>query len=185
MKTLTLSDFLKENHFDLEVHNPIHITPYNLLRKNTKLDFDVIVFGVPLQRTVVWKEYQKQELILTLLKGQEIPEIYAICQCHYDKSDKVYQIIDGKQRLTTILDFMENKFPIQFGNDLFMYDHLDEHLQRRIWNCSLRMSIVYEYPDTIVSDIDKIKWFNLLNFSGTLQSHQHEKMLKTLINENQ
>jgi hypothetical protein len=67
----------------------------------------------------VWTTYKKQLLIDSLINSFDIPKLYFH---EFDKAQKIdgvlrkYAIVDGKQRLSAIWDFMDGKFPL--GNDI-------------------------------------------------------------------
>ena len=65
-------------------------------RINTELDC---------QRGYTWTEERKQGMWDTLIFGHRIPEFHAIREGLY------YDIIDGKQRITTILKIVNNEIP--------------------------------------------------------------------------
>lgn len=45
----------------------------------------------------------------------------------------------------------------------------------------IRADITYEYPDALISDEDKIKWFHMINWAGTPQDKKHiDKLLNKL-----
>ena len=59
------------------------------------------------QRELVWKKQTKQLLIDTILRGYDVPKFY------WEETDKdQFAVIDGQQRVTTIWDFKEDKFPL-------------------------------------------------------------------------
>lgn len=70
--------------------------------KGAKISFDNVV-----QRSFVWDKKRKSDLIESLIIGYPIPPIYA-----KRSEQKVYDILDGKQRLTTISLFLEDEFPL-------------------------------------------------------------------------
>ncbi len=63
----------------------------------------------------VWNTYKKQLLIDSLINSFDIPKLYFH---EFDKALRLdgalrkYAIVDGKQRLTAIWDFMDGKFPL-------------------------------------------------------------------------
>ena len=59
------------------------------------------------QRHDVWKQRQKSELIESILMGIPIPLMYLF----EDKNGKK-QVVDGRQRISAILDFLEGKFKL-------------------------------------------------------------------------
>jgi len=69
----------------------------------------------PFQRNPVWVDKQKSFLIDTILSGYPIPEIYMQESVTEDGVAK-YIIVDGQQRLRSILEFLEGAFAID-GKD--------------------------------------------------------------------
>lgn len=63
------------------------------------------------QRNTVWSNKQKSYLIDTILRGYPIPEIY-MQEIIYESGESEYLIVDGKQRITSILEFMDDKFKL-------------------------------------------------------------------------
>lgn len=61
----------------------------------------------PYQRRPVWKTKQRRLLITSIFNGIPIPAI--ILHKHYDKKKQrdIYDVLDGKQRVETILHFIE------------------------------------------------------------------------------
>ncbi|NOT09864.1 MAG: DUF262 domain-containing protein [Gemmatimonadales bacterium] len=78
----------------------------------------VIDFSPDFQRTArVWTERDKRFLIDSILNGFDIPKLYVADFTTHDipalnKKEMSYAIIDGKQRLTTILAFREDRLAL-------------------------------------------------------------------------
>ena len=146
------------------------------------IDYDVYLSTKKcnLQRPFVWTLLQKQQLILSILKEINIPKI---CVVEYNPTsndkDKIYQIIDGKQRLNAILEFYKGIFPINVNNVDYYYDNLDNNLQMRIFTFSPRADIAYSYNDSFITDDEKIAWFELVNFAGTQIDIEHINKIKS------
>jgi len=84
------------------------------------LDRERILLDPPYQREGdVWALYKRQLLIDSLINGYDIPKIYFH---EYDKAQRKgerlykYAIVDGKQRLSAIWQFMDNGF--RLGTDI-------------------------------------------------------------------
>jgi len=69
--------------------------------KNGSIKFDNAV-----QRGLVWDVRKKSLLIHSMLAGYPIPPFYAA------KSGKFYDMLDGKQRVNTVVDFINGKFEL-------------------------------------------------------------------------
>jgi hypothetical protein len=82
-------------------------------KNRSKIDFDP-----DFQRTArVWKERDKIFLIDSILNGFDIPKIYVADFTKrnipsLNKRNKDYAVIDGKQRLTAICAFFDNRLPL-------------------------------------------------------------------------
>ncbi|GHH31493.1 DUF262 domain-containing protein [Streptomyces lanatus] len=63
------------------------------------------------QRKAVWPERAKVSLMETILLGYPIPEIYLSYETSPD-GEQIASVVDGQQRLTSLLDFLKNKFPL-------------------------------------------------------------------------
>lgn len=61
------------------------------------------------QREKVWKDIQKQKLIDSILRGLPIPPITVMMGAE-TLNGEVYWVVDGQQRLETVLEFMDGKF---------------------------------------------------------------------------
>lgn len=77
------------------------------LYKQKRINLDIAV-----QRSYLWNDEKQQDLWDTLLGGFRIPEIHAI------QNGNRYDIIDGKQRLTTIFMILDNKIPFKKRRDM-------------------------------------------------------------------
>lgn len=84
-------------------------------------------FNPPYQRDDnVWDLDQKSFLIDTVMKNFPIPPIFL--EQKIDLNGKTtYDVIDGKQRLTTIIEFIDNniQLPLTFGTDNYGIDILN------------------------------------------------------------
>ena len=140
---------------------------YQIGRINTKLDC---------QREYVWDEKRQQGMWDTLLYGHRIPEIHAIRQ-----NNGTYDIIDGKQRLLTLMKILNNEIPLKrtdaseeirqymSNNNIssLRFKDLDEKLQNRIYDKELAMA---EY--TNVDETTLVTLFQKLNAGKPLSDFQ-------------
>lgn len=88
---------------------------------------DQIDLDPPYQRIAVWDKYKQQCFIDSVINGFDIPKLYfheVTLQQQQNRQHK-YSVIDGKQRLQALWDFMTNKIPL--SNDFTFFD--DESLR--------------------------------------------------------
>jgi hypothetical protein len=163
------------------------------------LDFDVWLptYGRNLQRDLCWTHLQKSNLIISILKDVKIPSL-TIVQVRDRKAEHplVWQIIDGKQRFTTILGFLRNEFPIVLDwehttESSYYYNDLPEELQKKIkwfdFHANMIYSnICYDVDEAIkerefVTDKDKVELYLYINYSGTPQEQNYMDELNGLV----
>jgi|GEM_PF-2301014 len=139
--------------------------------KELKIDWNVYLpsKGFNLQRDFVWTLDQKREIIWSILMKRLIPRMAVICN-----HDMVYQIIDGKQRLSAMIDFVDNKYTLLIDGNEYYFCDLPLDYQQTISNYYFAYYIVHEeslrFP---ITDEDKIDWFKFINFAGTPQESEH------------
>ena len=70
-----------------------------------------LIINPPFQRKPVWSQKNRSYLIDTILSGLPVPEVYI--QIKTDKDGNTKQIVvDGQQRIRSILDFIEGEYEI-------------------------------------------------------------------------
>lgn len=85
-------------------------------------------FDPPYQRDMnVWDVEQKSFLLDTIFKNFPIPPIFLEQKINPDTGITNYDVIDGKQRLSTIIGFINNEVPLpeKFGNDVYGNDKMN------------------------------------------------------------
>ncbi|WP_264537061.1 DUF262 domain-containing protein [Flavobacterium sp. N1736] len=127
------------------------------------------------RKSDVWSESKKSFLIDTILKNFPIPPIFLHQHIDETSGKTMYDVIDGKQRLTSILDFIANKIntPEDFHSDGFGSEDLSNINFKDLDKPELtdwkkvfwRYDITVEYIDTDVSDIVN-NIFDRLNRNG-------------------
>lgn len=82
-----------------------------------------LILKPPYQRKPVWTEPQKSYLIDTILNDYIIPEIY-IHRVSDSTGGAIYNIIDGQQRIRSILEFLNDEFPINAEDNPELADYV-------------------------------------------------------------
>lgn len=154
--------------------NELHTRLNYLAEQNIDWDVFLPTKGFNLQRDLVWSTQQKQELIWSVIYDRHIPHCAIInCIDPNDGTKDIYQIIDGKQRLSTLIDFYNNRFPLIIDNNLYFFKNLPQDYQLEIAHHNIRYYVVYEQHENPIPDEQKISWFKFINFAGTPQDKEH------------
>lgn len=132
---------------------------------------DMFFFGVEMnphyQRGNVWEYGDKLSLIDSIFKNNDIGK-FCFNRRDYG-SDKLFEIIDGKQRLTAISEFVTNKYKYKglywfelnpgdrdrFMNKTFQLATLQESNEKRIYQYFLKMNTTGKRQDP--GHIDYVK----------------------------
>lgn len=168
----------------IDVQSPMMITRLGTIEKKYNIDWDVMLSnGKPLQRDFCWTKEQKSELILSVLKKIMIPPFAFIIG---GEDDNTLRVIDGKQRLSTLLDFYNGKIPFTYKGKEYYYDDLDKDAQFEFKFFDIVAITALEpcKENKIIpfNDEDIIEWFKLINFSGTQQNKEHLQYLDSIVN---
>ena len=87
------------------------------------MDKETISFKNVVQRSFVWEKHRMSELIWSIIMGYPIPPIYAERGESVNDKVKIYDVMDGQQRNTSIYKFMKDEFAL---TDLKPIPYLDE-----------------------------------------------------------
>lgn len=133
-------------------------------------------FGIDMepdyQRDYVWNDDDKEALLDSIFNDYDIGKFVLIRR--EDDYDIGYEICDGKQRLSTLLDFYENRLPYKgyYYNELCGTD-------KYTFKCkSISMAIVSN-----ATDVDKLKIFLSINTNGRVMDKEHLNKVKEMLEE--
>ncbi|MBD5101937.1 MAG: DUF262 domain-containing protein [Subdoligranulum sp.] len=144
-------------------------TLFELKRKYEKIPSQIILDS-SFQRNDVWKINQKRELIESILMGLPLPIFYF----NEDRQGRLV-VIDGRQRLTTFFEFMDEKKGFSLDNLKILsnlnkkkFRDLDTNLQTKIEDYQIIAHVIQQpTPDRIKFDI-----FDRVNRAGTQLNKQ-------------
>lgn len=88
------------------------------------------------QRRAVWLEKERALLLETILSSLPFPEIYVHVETNPDDGKQIYAVVDGQQRITSILKFIANEFSLPV-NDVWNGEYfrdLPSELKTRFWD---------------------------------------------------
>jgi hypothetical protein len=125
------------------------------------------------QRRSVWSEKAKSYLIDTILRGKPIAKVFIRQQINVTTKTSLREVVDGQQRLRTILSFVKDGFQVsrshnpQYGGVLF--SGLPEEVQSQILSFEISVDQLINLPDSEVLDI-----FNRLNSYAIILNEQEK-----------
>jgi uncharacterized protein with ParB-like and HNH nuclease domain len=142
---------------------------FSVRELKTDYEDNILVLAPDFQREFVWTLKQKSELIESILMGIPLPMIY-----FFEADDGVLQVVDGKQRLTTLFQFLNNEFPLSQSLSILIshkgkrYDDLSPAERTKIARHQfVTQTIIPPTPDRIKFDI-----FERVNRKGSTLNNQ-------------
>jgi len=127
------------------------------------------------QRRSVWTDTARSFLMDTIIEGKPIPKVFVRQKLNTQTRKSVREVVDGQQRLRTILSFMKDGFVIskkhnsKYGGLYFsQLDQVDEDIQAQVLNYEISVDLLVNMSDTDVLDV-----FSRLNsYSVTLNDQE-------------
>ena len=122
------------------------------LQEKGQLDLDP-----PYQRRSVWSPRDKRFFVDTILNNYPAPPIF-LHKTIDEKGRTTYHVVDGKQRLQTILEFTKNKVPIpEDFSDINLqkkrWKDLERVTKERFWNYILVVEMLADVSDASIKNI--------------------------------
>ncbi len=166
-------DNIDKKYVDCE---PLNYSVYELKRRYSKKNQSgALILDDSFQRNNVWTKKQKSQLIESLLMGIPIPYLYL-----YEGKNSNLIVIDGRQRLSAIFDFLDNFYALtnmEFLKNLEgkkvedLSDSSKDKLEKyraKLEDSHLHViKVGYETPE-----IFKLKIFERVNQNGTKLNNQ-------------
>lgn len=129
------------------------------------------------QRNSVWNNNAKSYLLDSIIKGYPVPQIFLRQLVDTKTRKTTREIIDGQQRIRTIIDFVENKFPILASHNQEMggkfYKDLDEDIQERFLQYNFAVEIIKLKEDSRIYEM-----FARLNTNNMALNYQELRNAK-------
>jgi len=146
------TDTFNENDSDINPYDPDKIKvrsdkiAVSILSK--MIDNESIDLNPDFQRNLVWNSFQKSRLIESILLRIPLPMFYFA-----EDEEGNLSVVDGLQRISTIKEFMDNKFPLK------KLQYLNESCEGRYYETKGKK---------IGLDPKYLKWFDLTSISANI-----------------
>lgn len=155
--------------YDIEID--IKDDKYSVFEYLRKINRGLVILNPDFQRNLVWKPAQKSKFIESILMNLPIPPIYL-----KKESSGKFIVVDGLQRTSTLMEFMDNDFILDGLESLSKLngcrfcdlDAIQDGLSARLEDRQLYFYIMLpSVPMHIVYDV-----FNRINTGGTQLTRQ-------------
>lgn len=111
----------------------------------------------PYQRHSVWTPKERRYFLDTIFNGYPCPPLF-LYKSLSDDGVATYHVVDGKQRLETIINFAENK--ISLSDDMQeeglankKWKAIDIEARKRFWNYQLAVEMLDSVDNAVVKEI--------------------------------
>lgn len=134
-----------------------------------------LILAPKFQRRAVWSENAKSYLMDTIIRGKPIPKVFIRQKVNVQTRTSIREVVDGQQRLRTIISFLNDGFVIskrhnsQYGGHYFsQLNAVDDIIQNTLLNYEISTDLLVNMSDSEVLDI-----FSRLNsYSVTLNEQE-------------
>ena len=122
------------------------------LHVRERLDLDP-----PYQRRAVWNQTYKDYFIDTVLLGYPAPAIFLYEEIKPDGLT-MYHVVDGKQRLTALFEFVDNRFPIASNAQIIelrdcYFQDLEDEVKRGLWSYPFSVEYIERNDQATINNI--------------------------------
>lgn len=139
-----------------------------------------LYFDNSYQRNYCWTTSDKQKLMHSVFNDLPLDSISVAINPESHK--KYFEIIDGRQRVTTIIKYTENEFPYidEDGNEIYFRDLSIEdraafrQVKLPVIQLSTKNGEKLKYEQ-------KVAYFYRKNFSGQPQSEEHKAHIEKIL----
>lgn len=154
--------------FDSRIYSISDILEWN---RNNQL-----ILNPQFQRRSVWSDNARSYLMDTIIRGKPIPKIFLRQKINPSTQQAIREVVDGQQRLRTIISFMQDGFQINpkhnstYGGYFFsQLNQIDDQVQTNLLNYEISADLLTNLPDEEILDI-----FTRLNSYSVVLNEQEK-----------
>lgn len=117
---------------------------------------DTLILSPEFQRNPVWQQPQKEYLLETILLNLPVPEVYVVNRIT-PSGESSYVVVDGQQRLRTIIEFITEEFMIKNVSkhlpDVKRFSDLTNDQKQKFWRYPIVVRDLEDSTDEDVRDL--------------------------------
>jgi len=149
----------------MKLKNSIHSNSVKLIDLYNKIVSGSLITGPDFQRKeLVWKKQHKYAFIETILQNFPFPEVY-IASTDLDLNELKTKevVVDGQQRLTTIVDYIQGRNDFSTQKSIAQFDNLEEQEKRDFLNYLITVKDLKDLGQDNIKEV--FKRINSTNYS--------------------
>lgn len=150
---------------------------------NDKKNDGTLEISPKFQRRAVWLDKERALLLDTLLSQLPFPEIYVHVETNTESGKQSFAVVDGQQRITSILKFVDNEFPLP-NNDTWKGEYfrdLTPEIKGQFWDYKIVVrSLRQANDDEIRSLFTKLNTNNIALNDQELRNARYVGRFKEL-----
>ncbi|USD58599.1 DUF262 domain-containing protein [Vibrio sp. SCSIO 43155] len=155
------------------------ILSYYLIRH----DEGELYFNPKYQRSYCWTETEQQQLLNTIFDGEVIGFISSVIN-ENGPVEHYLEVVDGRQRLTTLIMFYKNEIPVLRNGTEYYFDDLNNQDKLKFKQTKLSTYELSNSDGTMLTELQKARYFYSTNFAGVPQSEEHRDHVAKYIERN-
>lgn len=130
---------------------------------------DSLEISPKFQRRAVWLEKERAALMDTILKDLPFPEIYIQVVTNPDTGQQTHVVVDGQQRITSILKFISNEYSLPNNDDWGgeYFKDLSQDAKAAFWDYKIVVRFLRKTSDEEIRSI-----FSKLNTNNVALNDQ-------------
>lgn len=132
----------------------ISSTNIKIIEFYNKISQGILKLSPDFQRKLVWKKQHKYHFIETILKNYPFPEIYiASADIDVDRITSSEVVVDGQQRLSAIMDYIQEIGDFKNQKKITSFDKLDNNAKKSFLNYPITVRDLKDIDSKVIRDI--------------------------------
>ena len=138
------------------IEKSIPASPVKIIELYNKIEFNKLDTHPDYQRKLVWKKQHKYAFVDTILKNYPFPEIYlATSEIDLDAMESREVVVDGQQRLTTIVDYIKGEGDFENQNKVKPFSELSKEEKKDFLSYNVSVRDLKEISEDLIKEIFK------------------------------
>ena len=140
----------------MKLKESIPSTSVKIIELYNKIDSETLDTSPDFQRKLVWKKQHKYHFIETILLNYPFPEVYiASSEMDVESLTAKEVVVDGKQRLTTIVEYIKGVNDFKEQNRVTSFNKLESDEKKSFLNYLVTVRDLKDMNPDLIKEIFK------------------------------